>query len=88
MNGRKAEVRCENARRNRLAVRGYSLGGLPNPVKNKMVRFFAGNPQAIKSASVAEVGLRDCVILWCGSLRGMVAVLALPPAKSVSRGLL
>ena len=57
MNGRKAEVRCENARRNRLAVRGYSLGGLPNPVKNKMVRFFAGNPQAIKPASVAEVGL-------------------------------
>jgi hypothetical protein len=41
-----------------LAVHGYSLGGLPNPVKNEMLQFFAGNPQAIKPASVAEVGLK------------------------------
>ena len=48
-----------------LAVCRYSLGGLPNPVKNKMVQFFAGNPQVIKLASVAKVGIRnneECIV--------------------------
>ena len=55
-----------------LAMCGYSLSGLPNPVKNKMVRFFAGNPQAIKPASVAEVGLSFLLRTRRNRLKGLI----------------